>query len=69
MKKKHPRTKIAREIEKADLKQNAKKKKESKKRDESRRGSPSVHPIGELTSQYNATEDALESVGDPKIEK
>jgi hypothetical protein len=69
MKNKQPRTKIVREIEKADLKQNAEKKKESKKRAGSGRGSSRVHPIGELASQYNGAEDALESVGDPKIGK
>jgi len=65
MKNRRPRTKIADEIEKADLKQNTEKKKESKKRDRPGRDSDRVHPIGELTSQYNATEAALEKVGGP----
>jgi hypothetical protein len=62
MKNKRPRTKIAREIEKADLKQNAKEK-DNKKQNGTGRASARVHPIGDLNSQYNATEDALESVG------
>ena len=59
MKNKRLRTKLAGKIDRANRKQMAKER-ESKKRDGLGQSSMRVHPIGELTSQYGAAENALE---------
>ncbi len=68
MKNKRPRTKLAGKIDMANRKEMAKGR-ESKKRDGLGRPFERVHPIGELTSQYDAAESELERVGDPKLER